>query len=120
MRKKVRVVMMKKNIEYYERLADDAEQGEFTPVPGTIKRGKDAAKDGQDMILTATGSSSLEEANRIILGRPRLGEKVGRSPSVNIRVTPEMREELKARAAREEMTISEVGRKALAQYLMAG
>jgi hypothetical protein len=48
--------------------------GEMTVIEGTKRVGADAVEAGRLALLEATGASSLEEATRIALGRPRLSD----------------------------------------------
>lgn len=59
--------------QHFDDLADKAERGEFV-VRGERLRGEDAAEAGRKMILEATGLQDLDEAMRVVRGRPRLGE----------------------------------------------
>lgn len=61
---------------HFDELADKAERGEFV-VRGEQLRGEDAAEAGRKMILEATGMENLDEAMRVIRGRPRIGEPSG-------------------------------------------
>lgn len=61
---------------HFDELADKAERGEYV-VRGQQLRGEDAAEAGRKMILEATGVEDLDEAMRVIRGRPRLGEPSG-------------------------------------------
>ena len=56
----------------YDELADLAEQGALTPVPGTMLRGEAAAQHGRDVLMTATDTTTLEDATTVALGRPLL------------------------------------------------
>ena len=54
----------------FERDADRAEAGQLAPVDGTALHGEDAARLGRDLLMTATGADTIDEAIRIALGRP--------------------------------------------------
>jgi CRISPR-associated endonuclease/helicase Cas3 len=58
----------------------------------------------------------LTEAKRVAFGRPSLGP-AGTSPRVQIRVDPELAEALKARAKKEQRSVSEIARTALREYV---
>lgn len=58
---------------HFDELADKAERGEFV-VHGEQLHGEDAAEAGRKMILEATGMQDLDEAMRVVRGRPRLGD----------------------------------------------
>jgi hypothetical protein len=111
-------VMMSEDDAYYEALADAVERGDLAAEAGSVLRGEDAAAAGRQMLMAATDASTVEGAQRMAVGRPRGGHsKGGASPEVHIRVEPEMRDALRARAKREGKTVSEVGRAALDRYL---
>lgn len=58
----------------------------------------------------------LTKAKRVTFGRPSLGA-AGVSPRVQVRVDPELAEALKARAQKEQRSVSEVARTALCEYV---
>jgi hypothetical protein len=58
----------------------------------------------------------LTKAKRVTFGRPSLGP-AGTSPRVQIRVDPELAEALKARAEKEQRSVSEIARIALREYV---
>ena len=58
----------------------------------------------------------LTDAKRVAIGRPSLGP-AGPSPRVQIRVDPELAEALKARAKKEQRSVSEIARTALRDYV---
>jgi hypothetical protein len=58
----------------------------------------------------------LTKAKRVTFGRPPLGA-AGVSPRVQVRVDPELAEALKARAQKEQRSVSEVARTALREYV---
>lgn len=57
----------------YEALADAAEDGSLTPVPGTAVHGPDAAAEARQMLMEATGTIDLEELTNLALGHPAAG-----------------------------------------------
>lgn len=70
-----------------EELASRAERGELAVKSGTVRRG-DAAAHGeiQRLLMEATGASTVDEATKIAVGRPRVGATAGQSPVVRARV----------------------------------
>jgi hypothetical protein len=101
----------------YEDLAAQAETGTLRTIPGTTRTGTDAAAAGRAALLEATGTDTLEDATRVALGRPRVGE--GRSTTVVWKVRAS--EQLDAMAtdlAREQgMNLSVLVRDAVAEYV---
>ncbi len=59
----------------YEALAAAAKAGELAPVPDTALRGAEAAAAGRAALLAATGADTIEEAGRLAIGRPWIGEE---------------------------------------------
>jgi hypothetical protein len=59
----------------------------------------------------------LSKALRVTVGRPALGSTPGASPRVQVRVDPSLAEALRARASRENRSVSELARTALREYL---
>ena len=54
----------------YEALADAAERGELTPIPGTELHGAAAAAEGRRILMEATGTADLDELTRAAMVRP--------------------------------------------------
>jgi predicted HicB family RNase H-like nuclease len=59
----------------------------------------------------------LSKALRVTVGRPALGPTPGASPRVQVRVDPNLADALRARASRENRSVSEIARTALREYL---
>ena len=109
---------MTRDQDYYERLDHDLSAGTVqVPSSARIRRNEDGLEDTRRYIREATGAETDAEAIRIAVGRPRIGHGRGPSPSVRVRVTPQMHDELSARARREGRTVSEVVRSAAKEYL---
>jgi len=111
---------MSQDQDYYQHLDDDVAAG-AVPVPSSarIRRSEGGFEDTRRYIREATGAATDTQAIRIAVGRPRLGHDRGPSPSVRVRVTPQMRDQLAARAQHEGRTVSEVVRSATEEYLNA-
>lgn len=104
----------------YDELAERAERGELTVIEGTTRVGDDAAEAGRLALLEATGASSLKEATRIALGRPRLSDiNHGPSPVWKVRATENLDAEVTQIADRRGVTKSLVIREAVEEYLRA-
>lgn len=104
----------------YDELAEQAERGELPVISGTVLVGAAAAAAGQQMLLDATGASTLEEAAQIALGRPRLSaEGRGASPVWKVRATENLDTEVTQIAGRRGITKSRVIREAVEEYLRA-
>jgi len=101
----------------YEAWADAAERGELHVILGTEKRGEDAAASGRAAIFAATGAATVEEANRMTMGRPKVGEARGESRQWNVRASEELRRAAEERAAAEHISVSDLVRKAVAEYV---
>ncbi len=102
----------------FTAMADAAERGELQVKPGTVLRGDDAAAYGHQMLMDATGAGSIEEATRMILGRPTLAEAGrGPSPTWRIRTTPALHAAVQHEADVRGIPVSSVIREAVAQHL---
>jgi hypothetical protein len=64
----------------FDELAEKAERGQWSVVPGTVRHGPAPAEAGRKAMLEPTGAADLAEATRIALGRPRLDTQHGPSP----------------------------------------
>lgn len=103
----------------FDELAERAERGELTIIPGTVRVGSAAADAGRRALLDATGTSDLAEATRIALGRPRLDAGHGPSPVWRVRATENLDTEVTHIADRRGITKSLVIREAVEEYLRA-
>lgn len=103
----------------YDDLADRAERGELTIRPETVRRGRAAADHGRQALMAATGQSTVEDATRVALGRPRLGSE-GPSPVWRVRASVGLDAQVRALAAERHVTMSQVVREAVAAYLASG
>jgi hypothetical protein len=101
----------------FAEFAEMAERGELVGVPGTLKRGEDAAAEGRRLLLEMTGAATVEDAIRVGAGRPRLGEQVGPSPTIRARVPWALKAEVEALARKQNRRESEIIREAIAAYL---
>ena len=104
----------------YERWADLAEAGLLRSVPGSAVHGEEAAASGRKLIFDATGTDNYEDAVKVALGRPRLDPDTPseKAPMWRVRATPALDKALRERAKQEGRTLSEVLRRAAAEYLM--
>lgn len=100
----------------YDELARRAEAGELTVKPGTVRRGPEAAEAARAALLDATGTTSLEDATRVAVGRPSLGHE-GRSPVVRARVPQALKDRVQQLAATQHRKESQIVRDALAAYV---
>ena len=103
----------------YEALADAAERGELTPLPGAHPRGQEGVDVFKAALMAATGAPSPEEAARLALGRPRVGETRRETRQWRIRAAADLDAAMQARAAAEGITGSELIRRAVAAYIAA-
>ena len=102
----------------YDELARRAEAGELTVKPGTARRGPAATEAAAAALLETTGTTSLEDATRVAVGRPSLShEGQGRSPVVRARVPQALKERVQQLAAAQHRKESEIVRDALAAYV---
>lgn len=102
----------------WSALADKAERSGLRPVEGTAVKGQEAAARGAAMLLAATSTESIEDATRVALGRPKIGE-VRDNRVWRVRTTVELDEAVIDLANREGRTRSEVIRAAVVEYAQA-
>lgn len=100
----------------HDELARRAEQGGLAVKPGTIRRGPEAAEAARTALMAATGTTTVEEATRIAVGRPPLGQE-GKSPVVRARVTQALKDQLHQIAQAQHRNESEILREALIAYI---
>ena len=102
----------------YDELARHAEHGGLAVKPGTVRRGPEAAEAARTA-LAATGTTTAEEATRIAVGRPALGQE-GKSPVVRARVPQALKDRLNQIAQEQHRNESEIVREALIAYIRLG
>lgn len=103
----------------YDELARRAERGELAVVPGTVKRGAAAVADANDMLLTATGAATIDEAATLALGRPRLDAATTEGRTWKVRTTTALDDEVRRVAAERHVSVSQLVREAVASYVHA-
>jgi hypothetical protein len=103
----------------YNDLADRAERGQLTPVPGTALRGATAADAARDALLAATGAESIENAVTIARGRPRLDANEPAGPMWKVRATKPLDQKVSQLAKRRGVSKSQILREAAAAYVEA-
>ncbi|MDO5618806.1 ribbon-helix-helix protein, CopG family [Kocuria sp.] len=102
----------------YDDLADQAERGQLSTKPGTIRRGSAAAAEARKALLEAADAATIEELSAIPLGRPTLrSTKPGPSPILQVRVPQDLKDRVAAIAQREHRNESEIVREALANWV---
>jgi hypothetical protein len=101
----------------YDDLAARAEAGTLAPIPGTVLRGDDARDAGRAALMAATGTDTVEDAARLALGRPRVGE--ARTPTVvwKVRASAQLDDLVTDFAKNEGTSMSELVRVAVAEYV---
>ena len=103
----------------YAELASRAERGELAVLPGTVKRGAAAVEEAHDMLLAATGAASIDEAAVIALGRPRLDAVAAEGRTWKVRTTTALDDEVRRVAAERRISVSQLVREAVANYVHA-
>lgn len=101
----------------YDALAARAEAGELRPIPGTTKRGAEAAEAGRRLLMAATGTQSVEDATHVALGRPTIDRVSGRTIHWKVRTTETLDEAAKTFVREHDMNVSELVRKGVAEYI---
>lgn len=100
-------------------LADAAERGELRPA-GQPRDGEQARADARALLMAATGTTTQEDAARVALGRPRVGEERPETRHWRLRVPAALDDAARAAAEREGVTVSDVVRRAVAAQLTPG
>jgi len=99
----------------YEALVERLHESGSYHGAAAIKRGEDAALEGQQLLMQATGTASLEDAMRVALGRPRLDADVP-GPLWKVRATRALDNKVRLIADRLGTSRSAVIRAAVAAY----
>ena len=103
----------------YEEMAARAERGELRVIPGTVRRGEDAAGEARRALMAAAGVSTVEDLTRMTVGRPSVGASEGVSPVVRARVSEHLKSLVAAVAQEQHRRESDIVRDALAAYVTA-
>lgn len=101
----------------YDDLAARAEAGDLQPVSGTALRGAGAAGTGRAALLAATGADNVEDATRIALGRPRLGEDRRPSAVWKVRASAQLDDRVRAHVQAHGIAFSDLVREAVNEYV---
>ena len=102
----------------YEALAAAAEAGQLNIIPGKIKRGPEARAETARVLMAATGATRPEDVIPLAVGRPRVCQGTGPSPTVRTRVSQALKDQLAELAQRQHRTESAVMREALEAYVL--
>ncbi|AMM22794.1 hypothetical protein AX769_21905 (plasmid) [Frondihabitans sp. PAMC 28766] len=103
----------------YDDLAARAEAGTLRIIPGTTRAGADAAAAGRAALLAATDTDTIEDATRIALGRPRVGETRTTTVVWKVRAPEQLDEQATDLAKHQGMNLSTLVRDAVAEYVRA-
>lgn len=101
----------------YDAWDRDAEAGLVAIDPATVTRASDDPDVGLRLLLDATGAATYEDVVHVALGRPRLDATTTSAPVWRVRTSKALDDAIKARAKEENRSVSEVLRRAAAEYL---
>lgn len=101
----------------YDDQAAKAEAGTLGPA-GRALRGADAKEAAGQLLTTATGTSTIEEATRVALGRPRIDE-TNDNVTWRVRATKQLDDALRELSERTGENRSAIIRAAVAEYARA-
>lgn len=101
----------------YDAWASDVEAGRVPADPAAATYAEEDPDAGLRLLLDATGTTSYDEAVHVALGRPRLDANTPNPPVWRVRTTPALDQAIKARAQAEGRSVSELLRRAAADYL---
>ena len=110
--------LSKADQEQYAALSQRAERGELIPQ-GDGVYGEDATRFGRELLLAATGASTIEEATHIALGRPKLADEGKETKTWKVRTPADLDRTVRDAAKRRGMTISAYIRLAAARQAEA-
>lgn len=106
---------------YWDELAQDMEDGNYTTDPAQTVTGEAAAAEGKAMLRAAFGTDDLEQIEAVRRGRPTLERQAagqaGESKMLRVRVTSAMDAALVELSRQRGTTKSEVVRELLAERL---
>lgn len=97
-------------------LAAAAERGELRPAGGA-RYGEEARAEVRSLLMAATGTTTPEDAARVALGRPRVGQERPETRQWRVRVPAPLDDAVRTIADREGLTVSDVVRRAVAAHL---
>lgn len=100
-------------------LADAAERGELRPA-GRPSSGEQARAQARALLMAATDTTTPEDAARVALGRPRVGEERPETRHWRLRVPAALDDAAREAAERDGVTVSDVVRRAVAAQLTPG
>jgi len=99
----------------YQGLLDRIKAGEVRPIPGTERQGEASAARGRQILMEATGTTTVDEAMRVALGRPR--KTAVRTRTMKAVMPEPMAERVHVLAQRQQVSTAQVLRTATAEYL---
>lgn len=99
--------------KYYTDLDEKATRGELK-FTGPVNHDPEA---GAKLIMWATGTDNVEDAQRVALGRPPLGREHHPSPTVRFKAPARLKDAMAAQAKRLGMNVSELWREVGERYL---
>ena len=99
----------------YQALLARIESGDVRSVPGSLRRGEEAAQAGRALLMEATQTDTIDDAITVALGRPR---KTAVPTTVIKAAMPEpMVVRVRTLARRQKVSTAQVVRTAMAEYL---
>lgn len=110
--------LSKADQEQYAALAERAERGELKPQ-GDGVYGEEATRLGRELLLVATGASTIEEATHLALGRPKLADEGNETKTWKVRIPAELDRTVREAAKRRGMSVSAYIRLAAARQVEA-
>jgi len=110
---------MTTDTEYYDKLDELYSSGQIRPDQnsGPILRGAEAVTVGRQHLMEATGTTSIEDAVSVALGRPRLSSEP--NETIRTRVPRPLLDKVKSLARQRSTTVSQIVREAMSQYVNA-
>lgn len=87
----------------------ETKEDNITSTEPKVERlsGREAQDFMNQVLMDVAGADTLEEANTILVGRPRLGETKGASETIHCKVTPAWKKTILDDAASQGMSLSD-------------
>lgn len=101
----------------WDDMAAMEQAGKLDPIPGTERRGEDAAAHARELLMNATATDNIDDAARIAIGRPRLSDDNRETVTWKVRATAVLDDLAGDLAQRQGKTRSALIRDAVAEYV---
>jgi len=102
--------------QYYAELESQYMNGEIDwSQAGEPQHGEQARREAQALMMQVTGTSTIQEAMTVALGRPRLSAEP--NETIRTRVPKPLLTQVKTLAKKRQTTVSQIVREAMTEYV---